>query len=287
MIEPGSFGLGSLIVDVREMQWRRDLAAVLTAMELLGAVELTTSTDPAERDKLIELSGNDDPDLTLVRLTPLGIWGARNTLREEGFEVPLVEDLAGEPVGVLCEALEHATPEVTGVALTAWVAAKGEDAAAAELATFCAGASSASARLVAMNGMPHAGAPGVAQAQRLRSAGGLAGAVATAWLIQHSGLEQNDATEQELLLALADNLTAMCEHDMLIEQMATHPVAEQVELVRGLAATDHPDRADLLDVIATEHPERPVAAAARTVLDNPSICMGSRAPIGHLASDIQ
>jgi hypothetical protein len=268
MVEPGSVGIGSLIVDVREMLWRRDLAAVLAAMELLGAVELTASTDAAERDKLIELSGNDDPDLTLVRLTPLGIWGARNTLREEGFGVPLVEDLAGEPVGVLCEALEHATPEVTDVALTAWVAARGEDAAAAELATFCADAPSASARLVAMNGMAHAGAPGVTQAQRLRSAGGLAGAVATAWLIQYSGLDQNDASEQELLLSLAENLTAMGEHDMLIEQMTTHPVDEQVELVRALAATDHPDRADLLDVIATEHPERLVAIAARDVLDN-------------------
>lgn len=268
MVEPGTFDIGSLIVDVREMFWRRDLAAVLTAMELLGAVELTESTDAAERDKLIELSGNDEPDLTLVQLTPLGIWGARNALRAEGFEVPLVEDLAGEPVGVLCEALEHATPEVTDVALSAWVAARGEDAAAAELATFCADTPSASARLLAMNAMRHAGAAGVAAARRLRSAGGLAGAVATTWLIQHSGLDENDASEQELLLSLADNLTAMSEHDMLIEQMTAQPVDEQVDLIRGLAATDHPDRSRLLDVVATEHPEQTVATAARNVLDH-------------------
>ncbi len=268
MVEPGSFGIGSLIVDVREMLWRRDLAAVLAAMELLGAVERTESTDPTERERLIELSGNDDPDLTLVRLTPLGIWGARNALQADGLEAPLVEELAGEPVGVLCEALEHATPEVTDVALTAWVAARGEDAAAAELATFCADAPSASARLVAMNGLAHAGTPGVVQAKRLRSAGGLAGAVAATWLVQHSGLDENDASEQELLLSLADNLAAMGEHDMLIDQMTAQPIDEQVNLVRALAATDHPNRAELLDVIATQHPEHAVAIAARNVPDN-------------------
>jgi hypothetical protein len=78
---PFAMSVGSLIIDVREMLWRRDLAAVLAAMALLGAVELTTAADPAERDKLIELSGNNDPDLTLVRLTPLGLWGVRHVLR--------------------------------------------------------------------------------------------------------------------------------------------------------------------------------------------------------------
>lgn len=266
MAEPVTMTMGNLIIDLREPLWRRDLAAVLAAMELLGAVKLTTSTDPAERDKLIELSGNDDPDLTLVRLTPLGLWGVRDALREEGFDVPLIEDLAGEPVGVLCAALEHAAPEVAEAALTAWVAARGEEAAAAELAAFCVNPPSSSARLVAMNGLAHAGTAGVEQAQRLRSAGGLAGAVATTWLIQHSILDQNDASEQELLLSLADNFAAMGEHDTLIEQLTTYPVDDQIGFVRALASTDHPDSADLLEVISTEHPDRAVATAAQQAI---------------------
>lgn len=268
LVEPVAVSVGSLIVDVREMLWRRDLAAVLAAMELLGAVELATSTDPAERDKLIELSGNDDADLTLVGLTPLGLWGARNALRAEGFDVPLIEDLAGEPADALCEALEHATPEVTDAALSAWVAVRGPEAAAAELAEFCVDTPSASARLVAMNGLAHTGPAGLAQAKRLRSTGGVAGAVATTWLVQNSVLDQNDASEQELLLSLADNLVAMGEHDILIEQLTTHPIDDQIGFVRALAATNHPDRADLLDMIATEHPERPVAIAARKAQDS-------------------
>lgn len=263
MVDPFAVSVGSLIVDVREMQWRRDLAAVLAAMELLGAVALTTSTDPAERDKLIELSGNNDPDLTLVRLTPLGLWGVRDALREEGFEVPLIEDLAGQPAGVMCDALEHATPEMTEAVLTAWVEARGEDAAAAELAEFCVNAPSSSARLAVMTGLAHTGTAGVAQAQRLRSAGGLPGAVATTWLILHAVIDQSDASPEELTLSLADNLAAIHEHGALIDDLTTYPVDDQIGFVHALASTDHPDRAGMLEVISTEHPDRTVADAAR------------------------
>jgi hypothetical protein len=269
LVEPMALTAGDVIVDAREVLWRRELAAVLSAMELLGAVELTTSTDPVERDKLIELSGNDDPDLTLVRLTPLGLWGVRNALRAEGFDAPVIEDLAGEPVGELCDALNHASPAVTDAALTAWVAARGEEPAAAELAAFSVDAPSSSARLVATNGLAHAGAAGVEHARRLRSTGGVAGAVATTWLIQHSVLDQNDATEQELGLALVDNFAAMREHGVLIDQLTTYPEKDQFRFVTVLANTEHPGRSDLLAAIATEHPEQPVAAAARRVLDSP------------------
>lgn len=79
VVEPLALAVGSPIAGTREPLWRRDLAAVLGALRLLGTVELTTATDPAERDRLLELSGsgNDDPDLGLVRLTPLGLLGAR------------------------------------------------------------------------------------------------------------------------------------------------------------------------------------------------------------------
>jgi hypothetical protein len=263
MTEPVFLGAGALLVDIPERLWRRDLASVLAAMRLLGAVELTTSTDPAERARLVELTGDEDPDLTFVRLTPLGLWGVRDALREEGFDVPLIEDLAGEPVDVMCAALEHATPEVTDTVLTAWVAARGADTAAAELAALCVDAHSSSVRLVAVGGLDHAGAAGVAQARRLRSAGGPAGAVATTWLIQHGALDLSDATEQELMLSLVDNFAALHEHHTLIDDMSAHPLDDQISFVRTLADTDHPARADLLDVISTEHPDRAVATAAR------------------------
>jgi hypothetical protein len=276
MAEPLTVGIGSLIVDVREPLWRRDLTAVLAAMELLGAIELAESTDPAERDRLVELSGNDDPDPTQVWLTPLGLWGVREALREEGFDVPLIEDLADEPVDVMCAALMDGAPEMVGTVLTAWIAARGENAAAAELAAFCVDTASSSARLTAMNGLAHAGAAGLEQARRLRAAGGLAGAVATAWLIQQSALAQDEANEQELLLALADNLAVMGEHDVLIDELATHPTDDQIGFIRALASTDHPDRLGLLETIATEHPDPTVVTAARKAVNGRSPRRGPR-----------
>lgn len=58
----------------------------------------------------------------------------------------------------------------------------------------------------------------------------------------------------------------MGEHDTLIEQLATYPVDDQIGFVRALASTDHPDSADLLEVISTEHPDRAVATAAQQAI---------------------
>ena len=51
----------------------RGLTAVLAAMELAGAVELTAD---------------------LARLTPLGLRGVRDALRAEGFDAPLIEGVS-------------------------------------------------------------------------------------------------------------------------------------------------------------------------------------------------
>lgn len=243
LAEPDVFDVGDLIDDADEVLWRRDLTAVLAAMELAGAVEL---------------SGD-----SFVGLTPLGLCGVRDLLRAEGFDAPLTDDLAHGPAGTMCDALEYATPEVTEAMLTAWVEARDEDAAAAELAALCVSAPTSWARLVAMNGLAHTGPAGVAQAQRLRAAGGLAGAVATTWLIEHAVLDERDASQAELTLSLADNFAALHEHDMMIEDLETYPIDDQVGLVHALAGSDHPDRARLLEVIATDHPDRTVADAAR------------------------
>jgi hypothetical protein len=71
---------------------------------------------------------------------------------------------------------------------------------------------------------------------------------------------------------LADNFAALHEHDVLIEDLATHPVDDQIGFVHTLAGTDHPDRADMLDMISTEHPDRTVADAARQAVN------GQRSP---------
>jgi hypothetical protein len=260
------FGAGGMLVDFRELMWRRDLGHMIEALQTLDAVKLSEDLSDAELDKIIELSGNSDPELALVGLTPLGLWGVREQLLAEGCVAPVVSELTGLPWEQVCGAVRHASPDVTESAVTEWVTARPAAEAAAELAEFCATGPSPSDRLLTWTALEHTGALGVGHARRLRSAGGVVGAVATEWLVRHDALAQDAAHEHEMILALAENLAAMHEHDLLIDELTRHPIDDQTSFVDALAGTDHPDRFDLLTTIAERHPDGEVAAAARTAL---------------------
>ncbi|GAY09443.1 hypothetical protein [Pseudonocardia sp. N23] len=131
----GQFGcvVDDLAGDVEQRLWRRDVAALLDAMELLGAVELEESTD---HDHLTALAGRDDPDPTVVSLTPIGIWVCRELLVEQGVHAPLVGELADEDVEYVCVRMSGSRPEVADAELAAWVAARDPRTAAHELTRF-------------------------------------------------------------------------------------------------------------------------------------------------------
>ena len=82
--------------DVEQRLWRRDVTALLDALELLGAVHLEEShaDDDVAHRALVALAGRDDPDPTLVGLTPIGLWAVREMLVESGVHAPLVGELA-------------------------------------------------------------------------------------------------------------------------------------------------------------------------------------------------
>jgi hypothetical protein len=117
--------------DVEQRLWRRDVTALIDALELLGAVHLSESH---EHHELTELAGRDDPDPTLVALTPIGLWAVRELLLEQGVPAPLVGELAGEDVEYVCVRLAGVRPEIAEAELAAWVAARSPRAAADELA---------------------------------------------------------------------------------------------------------------------------------------------------------
>ncbi|MGM1063587.1 hypothetical protein [Saccharothrix sp. Mg75] len=261
------FGVGGLLVDFRELMWRRDLDNVLTALETLGAVE-EVAAESWELDEVAELSGEENPDPRLVKLTPLGLWGVREVLLAEGFDAPTAEELAERPLDQVCEALRQAAPELVESVLAGWVGARGTAEAAAGLAECCAAGPSPSARLLAWSALHHTGASGVEQARRLRATGGVPGAVATEWLVRHGELAPSAARKHEVVLALAENLAARHEHGLLVEELTGHPLDDQLGFVRALADADHPDRYDMLSTISEHHPDRGVAAGARAILAN-------------------
>ncbi|MGQ0839616.1 hypothetical protein [Actinokineospora sp.] len=254
------------VTEARELRWRRDLTRVIEVLESLGAFDSGMTDDPVARERLSELSGNDEPDMTLVWLTPLGMWGVREILLTHGIAAPAADELAGEPIDAVGAALLTAPPELAEVGLAAWVEARDPGVASVELAEFCARAPSPSLRLLALTGLARTGDPGVAEAHRLRAAGGLVGAVATAWLVRHSALDDKVPSEDEMLLAFVDNFAALHEHDLLIDELTTLPVPDQLGFVRVLVQIEHADRFDLLDVIAADHPDTSVASEAREAL---------------------
>jgi hypothetical protein len=111
--------------------WRRDVTALVDTLELLGAVHLGESHD---HEALTELAGRDDPDPTLVALTPIGLWAVREMLLERGVHAPLAGELAHEDVEYVCVRLAGVRHEVAQAELAAWVAARSPRAAADELA---------------------------------------------------------------------------------------------------------------------------------------------------------
>ncbi|QJY49815.1 hypothetical protein [Pseudonocardia broussonetiae] len=122
--------------DVEQRLWRRDVTALLDALELLGAVHLSESLDTDDHEELAALAGRDDPDPTWVALTPIGLWAVHEVLVDDGVHAPLVGELADEDVEYVCVRMARVRPEVADAELAAWVAARPGRVAAQELMRF-------------------------------------------------------------------------------------------------------------------------------------------------------
>jgi hypothetical protein len=146
--------------DVEHRLWRRDVTALLDALELLGAVHLSESLDGEDHEELIALAGRDDPDPTLVALTPIGIWAVQEMLTEQGVHAPLVGELAEEDIEYVCVRMSAVRAEVAEAELTAWVDARPGRAAAQEIMRYLQRVEDPPHRSLALLALSRAGAPG-------------------------------------------------------------------------------------------------------------------------------
>ncbi|HEY0813263.1 MAG TPA: hypothetical protein VGE11_08260 [Pseudonocardia sp.] len=145
--------------DVEQRLWRRDVTALLDALELLGAVHLgESSADEGEvHQALIELAGRDDPDPTMVGLTPIGLWAVREMLVESGVHAPLVGELAEEDIEYVCVRCVPLGRAVAEAELTAWVAARPRRSAAQEVLRYLQRAEDAAHRELALYALAQTG----------------------------------------------------------------------------------------------------------------------------------
>lgn len=158
--------------DVEQRLWRRDVSALLDALELLGAVELGESVEG--HAELVELSGRDDPDPTLISLTPIGMWAVHEHLVEQGVHAPLVGELAHEDIEYVCVQAAGLRPEVATAELEAWVAARPRRVAAQEIMRYLKRVEDGEYRTLALRALARTGgpAPEAAPARRVAAAAG-------------------------------------------------------------------------------------------------------------------
>ncbi|MEJ3656377.1 hypothetical protein WEH80_25745 [Actinomycetes bacterium KLBMP 9759] len=154
--------------DIEHRLWRRDVTALLDALELLGAVHLEESLDGEDLVELIELAGRDDPDPTLVALTPIGIWAVREMLTEQGVHAPLVGELADEDIEFVCVRMSKVRPEVAEAELAMWVEARPRRLAAQEILRYLQRAEDPAHRGLALFALARAGVPGREVARQRR-----------------------------------------------------------------------------------------------------------------------
>ncbi|MCE3551859.1 hypothetical protein LWC33_10365 [Pseudonocardia sp. RS11V-5] len=158
--------------DAEQRLWRRDVTALLDALELLGAVELGELLDAEDLDGLVELAGRDDPDPTIVSLTPMGLWAVHETLIDQGLHAPLPGELADEDLEYVCVRMSEVRSAVAEAELDAWVAARTPAEAAREIGRFLARTDDPVHRDLALHALARTGPAGLAEAKRLRGGSG-------------------------------------------------------------------------------------------------------------------
>ncbi|MBP2367103.1 hypothetical protein [Pseudonocardia parietis] len=154
--------------DVEQRLWRRDVTALLDACELLGAIELSETLDADELDALSQVAHRDDPDPTVVMLTPMGLWAVHEYLLEQGMHVPSPGELADEDVEYLCVRMDGVRREVAEAELAAWTRARETGDAVRELDRFLRRCEVPAHRSLALHALGEAGAAGRAVAARHR-----------------------------------------------------------------------------------------------------------------------
>ena len=103
----------------------------------------------------------------------------------------------------------------------------------------------------------------MAAAHRLRAAGGIAGSVATGWLLSTEALDPSVAAVEESMLGVVEQFCALADEGFVEVAFDGQSVPDQVRMVVECARTEHPRRLEVLDAIADAPVDRKVAKAAR------------------------
>lgn len=206
----------------------------------------------------------------LVRLTPLGQYGIRQWLLEDGYDAPLVGDLAqGDAAELLSGVCESANvlPEEE---LRVWLDGKEPVAAARELLAAARGgdAYGPMRRMLVVSALNMLGAPAEPAVREVLDDPELGGA-ARAWLTALGAADVPVPDRAMALWTVVDTFAAQLldsggEAELLRDLIAELPVTGDPASYFGeLWRVDHAYTADVLEAIGELHTDRAVAKEAR------------------------
>ncbi|MFE4669086.1 hypothetical protein ACFRI7_28260 [Streptomyces sp. NPDC056716] len=212
----------------------------------------------------------DEADVSrygLVRLTPLGRYGLRARLLENGIDAPAVGDLADKGAEALFDGTARYGARAARAETEQWLHRREPLAAARELLGAARGADAGGPlrRLRCQQALSLLGGqaePALREVLGDPELGGLA----RVWLTEHGAGDVPPPSESMIFWLTVDTFAA---------QLAAEGDSEELhELVEGLAAhhngffdaawrVDHPATADVLEAMGRLHPDKKIAKEAR------------------------
>ncbi|MEO3872437.1 hypothetical protein ABGB18_26790 [Nonomuraea sp. B12E4] len=247
--------------------WRRvvgrDLERTFEILSALGAVELTRgpadelfSSDLDEVDQPLPPDAVErlrtrlaEPDLLLVRLTPLGLRAVRDRLLAEGRDAPLIGEMSTAPPAELLGVLaQHYDPESTVTELEGWLSHPGQDLAAlVQSIRDCPFRTRAAAMLATLiEALPD----GHSLLRDLRHDPVL-GPVALSYLVDGGELAPESLSEREHLLFGAESFLVLLElggPEAVIEQLREMAGKNAYGIVEALLSSGHGDTTGLAEL---------------------------------------
>ncbi|MEW9555146.1 hypothetical protein [Nonomuraea sp. NPDC050783] len=278
--------------DLRRRGTAVDLGRMFEVLAELGAVEL--SRGPADPLFASDLDDEDqplppdaverlraalaEPELPLVRLTPLGVRGVRDRLLAEGRDAPLIGELAtAPPAGLLGVLAQHYPPEDAVVELQGWLARPGQDVEGLlQAVRDCPFRTRAWAMLRVL-------ADALPERRLLRDLrhDPVLGPAVWSQLVDAGELSPEALSERENLLMGAENFLSMLElagPEGLVEQLRSMGGGDAYEFVEAILASGHPDVVGLRELreLVAEPLRRTARHPLRLVATRPPGARGRR-----------
>ncbi|MFF7455260.1 hypothetical protein [Kitasatospora sp. NPDC008115] len=223
-----------------------------------------------ERAEQAELDEAESARFGLVRLTPLGQYGIRQWLLEDGYDAPLVGDLARGDAAGLLRGVSEAANVLPEEELKVWVAGREPVEAARELLAAARGtdAYAPMRRLLCHSALTLLGAPAEPAVREVLDDPELGGG-ARAWLVSLGVADVPVPDRAMALWTVVDAFAAQLldtggDPDELRDLVAELPVTDDpVGYFGELWRVEHPYTADVLEAVGELHPDRAVAKEAR------------------------